>query len=214
MALSAERREARRRHLVDAAASLVREDGGTGFSMLQLAERAGVSPATPYNLIGSKSELLRLLVADEFASFIHRLSALPPRPPLAHLLAATDAVVAHYTADPAFYRGLYRAAGGTEGGELRTLMQREGRQLWRGMVDAAFQSGELRPLVEAGALTDILLRSIGAATEAWLAEHWTTEQFAEEMALSCRLLLAGLAGDALLLRPRLAESSEAQGLCP
>ena len=64
MALSAERREARRRHLVDAAASLVRVDGGTGFSMLQLAGRAGVSPATPYNLIGSKSELLRLLVAD------------------------------------------------------------------------------------------------------------------------------------------------------
>lgn len=198
MAISPERREARRRHLVDAATSLIRENGGTGFSMLQLAERAGVSPATPYNLIGAKSELLRLVVADEFASFVARLATLPTAQPLGQLLAATHAVVAHYTADPPFYRGLYHAAGGTEGGELRTLMQREGRQLWRQMVEAAFQSGELKPLVEAGALTDTLLRNIGANTEAWLAEHWTTAQFAEEMALSCRLLLAGLSHEPLL----------------
>lgn len=200
MAISAERREARRRHLVEAAAGLIRENGGLGFSMLQLAERAEVSPATPYNLLGSKSELLRLIVAQEFATFVERLATLPPAPPLPRLLAATDAVVAHYTADPAFYRGLYRAAGGTEGGEMRTLMQREGQQLWRQMVEAAFQSGELRPLIEADALTEILLRSIGATTEAWLAEHWSASQFAREMALTCRLLVAGLAAEGVGLR--------------
>ncbi len=198
MAISPERRVARRRHLVDTATSLIRENGGTGFSMLQLAERAGVSPATPYNLIGSKSELLRLIVADEFASFVTRIAALAPVPPLEHLLSAIQAIVAHYTADPSFYRGLYHAAGGTEGGELRTLMQREGRQLWSQMVKAAYLSGELRPLVEASALTDILLRNIGANTEAWLAEHWETDKFAREMALSCRLLLAGLSHEPLL----------------
>ena len=198
MALSAERREARRRHLVEAAASLIRDNRGAGFSMLQLAERAGVSQATPYNLLGSKSELLRLIVAGEFEGFVARLAALPPAPPLAHLLAATQAVVAHYTADPAFYRGLYHAAGGTEGSELRTLMQREGRQLWRQMVEAALSSGDLRPLVGANALTDILLRLIGANTESWLAEQWTPEQFTAEMALSCRLLFAGLAREPLL----------------
>ena len=198
MALSAERREARRRHLVEAAASLIRDNGGAGFSMLQLAERAGVSQATPYNLLGSKSELLRLIVAGEFEGFVARLAAPPPAPPLAHLLAATQAVVAHYTADPAFYRGLYHAAGGTEGSELRTLMQREGRQLWRQMVEAALSGGDLRPLVGANALTDILLRLIGANTESWLAEQWTPEQFTAEMALSCRLLFAGLAREPLL----------------
>lgn len=200
MAISAERREARRRHLVEAGTALIRENGSDGFSMLQLAERAGVSPATPYNLLGSKSELLRLIVADEFAAFVHRLKALPPQSPLPHLLAAAQAVVAHYTADPAFYRGLYRAAGGIEGGELRTLMQREGQQLWNRMVQAAFHSGELRPLIQPAALTDILLRSIGANTEAWLAEQWSAEDFAREMALTCRLLLAGIATEPLALR--------------
>lgn len=199
MAISAERREARRRHLVEAAVGLIREKGDDGFSMLQLAGRAGVSPATPYNLVGSKSEVLRLIVADEFASFVDRLAALAARSPLQRLLAATQAVVEHYTADPAFYRGLYHAAGGTEGGELRTLMQREGRHLWSRMVKAAFHAGELRPLLEPEALTDILLRSIGANTEAWLAERWSAETFAREMALNCRLLLAGLATEPLAL---------------
>ena len=200
MAISDERREARRRHLVEAAASLIRENGGDGFSMLQLAERAGVSPATPYNLLGSKSEVLRLIVAGEFASFVERLATLPAQSPLQRLLAAAQTVVHHYTADPAFYRGLYHAAGGTEGCELRTLMQREGQQLWSQMVKAAFHSGELRPEVEPEALTDILLRSIGANTEAWLAEQWSAETFAQEMALNCRLLLAGLAAEPLALR--------------
>lgn len=54
MALSDELRAARCRNLVDAAHALIRETGGTGFSMVQLAEKAGVSPATPYNLLGSK----------------------------------------------------------------------------------------------------------------------------------------------------------------
>ena len=86
MALSARTRDARRRHLVDSAAGLIRDGGGAGFSMLQLADRAGVSPATPYNLLGSKSELLRLIVADEFSSFVARLGGLPPLAPLARLL--------------------------------------------------------------------------------------------------------------------------------
>ena len=78
MALSAERREARRRHLVEAAASLIRDNGGAGFSMLQLAERAGVSQATPYNLLGSKSELLRLIVAGELGAGVTLVSELLP----------------------------------------------------------------------------------------------------------------------------------------
>ena len=48
------RREAgkadRRRRIVEAAAALVREAGLEGVSMVQIAEAAGVVPATLYNL--------------------------------------------------------------------------------------------------------------------------------------------------------------------
>ncbi len=73
MALSVELRESRRRHLVTVAQALIREKGDAGFAMTELATRAGVSPATPYNLVGSKADLLRLVVDDEFDRFTRKL---------------------------------------------------------------------------------------------------------------------------------------------
>ena len=47
--------EDRRRRLVKAASELLAERDNGQFSMPDLAERAGVSLATPYNLFGSKA---------------------------------------------------------------------------------------------------------------------------------------------------------------
>ena len=104
------------------AQTLIREQGDAGFSMAQLAARAGVSPATPYNLLGTKSEVLRLVVWEEFDNFEGRLAAVRSKSPLARLLEATALVVTHYEADRPFYRGLYRAALSVEAGEMRPLM--------------------------------------------------------------------------------------------
>src|SRR5690606_18667347 len=137
---------ARRQKLVDSAHALIR-DSGAGFSMLHLAEHAGVSPATPYNLLGSKSEVLRLVVQDEFERFSARLAQQPPYDSaLSRLLAAIDLVVAHYTQEPAFYRGLYQATLGTE---VRSMMLGEGQRLWCEMVAQAMDSGEIEPIIPA-----------------------------------------------------------------
>ncbi|MDE2562328.1 MAG: TetR/AcrR family transcriptional regulator [Sphingomonadales bacterium] len=209
MALSPEAREARRRNLVDSAHALVRETGGTGFSMLELARRAGVSPATPYNLLGSKSQVLRRVIRDEFESFAGRLSRQPPLPPFAHLLRAIDLVAVHYLDEPAFYRGLYHAVLDTNAGELRAMMTVEGQALWRAMIEAAAADGALDLLVDAPTLTALLLRTMGGTVEAWLAEDWDGARFAAEMAVSTRLLLLGLThGEAAKqLRAEIAEAA-------
>jgi AcrR family transcriptional regulator len=46
-----------RQNILDAAEKLVRDTGGTDFSMLQLSQAAGVSPATPFNHFGSKNAI-------------------------------------------------------------------------------------------------------------------------------------------------------------
>ncbi len=194
MALSPELREARQRAIVDAAHRLVRETGGAGFSMLQLAQAAGVSPATPYNLLGSKSEVLRRVVAGEFASFAARLEQLPDSGPLDRLLGAVDQIVVQYTSEPEFYRGLYAAMIGVEANLLRDAMSEEGRHLWGDLVRAAMEAGELAPLVEPMAFTDLLLRTVAATVEAWLAEHWDQVRFAAEMRRASHLLVLGLVG--------------------
>ncbi len=194
MALSPGAREARRRNVIDAAHALIRETGGTGFSMAQLAQRAGVSPATPYNLLGSKAEVLRRVVDDEYASFAARLAELPPLAPLPRLLRAIDLVAVHYLAEPQFYRGLYGAMVGVEGNPLRETMHDQGQLLWSGMVQAGQDAGALAPLLGADELTELLLRMMAATVEAWLAEQWDDARFTRELARSVRLLLLGLVG--------------------
>lgn len=193
MAISEAAKAARRQRLVDSAHALIR-DSGAGFSMLQLAEHAGVSPATPYNLLGTKSEVLRLVVRDEFQRFSDRLAQQPVHDgALQRLLAAIDLVVAHYTQEPAFYRGLYQATLGTE---VRSMMSGEGQRLWRDLVAQAIASGEIAPVVAAQDLTAVLLRAISATTQAWLADGWDTPRFAAEMQRVTRLLLLGLVSEA------------------
>lgn len=193
MSISPQRLEERRRQLVDAAHALIRETGDAGFTMAQLAARAGVSPATPYNLLGSKTELLRLVVHDVFESFAVRLDALPRTGPLRRLLAAVDAVTAFYTEDPAFLAGLYRTAHGADRAEIGTRMFSEGRALWSGMVRAALHAGELEPFVRVELLTDVLLRMMSVTTETWLALGWDADRFGQEMAHAARLVLAPVA---------------------
>ncbi|KAF0185264.1 MAG: TetR/AcrR family transcriptional regulator [Hyphomonadaceae bacterium] len=193
MALSSARREARRSHIVAAAQSLLRERGDAGFSMTELAARAQVSPATPYNLVGTKADLLRLVVQEEFASFTARLATRKTDSPVRALLDATTLVVAHYEADPAFYRALYGMMFVADAPDVHDLMQTEGRALWRTMVRAAVDCGELAQVAGVEPLTDVILRTIGANTLAWLSEDWSRQRFEAEMSLSIRLMLASVA---------------------
>jgi AcrR family transcriptional regulator len=193
MALSPERRSARQRHLVQVAQSLIREGGDAGFSMAQLAKRGGVSPATPYNLLGAKSDILRLIVRDEFERFAEKFAGVRSSSPLGALLDATALVVTHYEADRAFYRGLFRATFGMEASEVYPLMAAEGHALWGGLVAGAIRSGELESFVRVEPVTSVVLGIITIITQAWLVEGWSEDRYALEMAHAIRLCLASVA---------------------
>lgn len=217
MALSEARREARRQRLIAFAQALIRENAGAGFSMAQLAQRAGVSPATPYNLIGPKSEVLRLVVRAEFDGFVHRLDDLDGKAGLVRLRTAAERVSTHYLADRAFYLGLYRASSGVEGAELYGLMQSEGRSLWSSLIAAACESGELGPLARAQTFTDTLLRTISAVTQAWLTESWCGPRFTLELRHACDLLFCAVAAprsSAFLAAELERTQAELQALAP
>src|SRR5271169_97672 len=193
MALSPERRARRRDHLVEVARTLIREGGDAGFSMAQLAERAGVSPATPYNLLGSKSEILGVVVRDDSQSFVAKLSTSRDASALTTLLAATNAVVAHYEQDLPFYRGLFGAARRHDGKDLLNSMLAESRALWRLLVRAAVDSGELSNRLHVDPFTDVLLRMIAGTSAARFAGIWDGDRFRLEMSHAIRLLIAGVA---------------------
>ena len=209
MALSQEKRRDRQLKMLAVAEELIRQgqDSG-GFSMGQLAAAAGVSPATPYNLLGTKSDILAQIVRAEFDRFEARLAALPQVSPLDRLRLATDEVVAQYTADRAFYHGLYSATMTVEDNDVRRLMGSAGHELWEEIVKAAIDSGQLAPWVCERPFTDLLLRLISVTTQTWLAENWSGDRFGVEMSHAITLLLASAAAPEL----RDAMLAEAAGL--
>ena len=60
VSLRTQRSDERRRRLVQAARELLNEADGGAFSMSTLAQRAGLSLATPYNLFGSKAAIVNV----------------------------------------------------------------------------------------------------------------------------------------------------------
>lgn len=68
--------------VLNAAEALVRKTGDTDFSMLTLASKAKVSPATPYNLFGSKGSILYTLLNRSLMKYqkgLNKLSHAPTR---------------------------------------------------------------------------------------------------------------------------------------
>lgn len=193
MALSEARREDRRRRIVAAAQSLLRDRCDASFSMAELARRAGVSPATPYNLVGTKAGVLQLVVEEEYRGFFAKLPPGRSQGALQALLDASALVVTHYEADRKFYRTLYYVIFGSHLPIVTENMLSLGRALWRGFVRAAIDEGELCDIVTVEPFADNLLRAISSVTLAWLAENWSHARFEQEMSLSIRLLVASVA---------------------
>jgi AcrR family transcriptional regulator len=108
MSLREKQSAARRRQMLDAAEALIRQTGGTDFSMRALADAAEVSPATPYNFFGSKEGLLFELLDSNLKIFMREALIFDTVQPLEQALEAAEKAVAIILRDPVFLRPLYK----------------------------------------------------------------------------------------------------------
>jgi len=181
----------RRRRILDAARELIRETGGADFSMLALADRAEVSPATPYNLFGSKAELL-------FALFNRSLAELPVKDltasfkdPLDRLLETTRVVSAHLATRADFFGPLYRAQFGVLDDVHRPEFVEHHLRRWRRALADIERAGLLSPAVTADQLSRQLMIHFAGTVELWVHHELDGEGFAAEAVLGTALLLLG-----------------------
>ncbi|MGE0775496.1 MAG: TetR/AcrR family transcriptional regulator [Sphingomonadaceae bacterium] len=72
----------RKRRILDVADALIQQSGNTNFSMRMLAELSEVSPATPYNLFGSKDGIISASLARGLDRFFIEGLVLDPGKPL------------------------------------------------------------------------------------------------------------------------------------
>jgi AcrR family transcriptional regulator len=161
-----EAKHKRRRQIVRAARALMQQTGDTGFSMRALAEQAGVSIATPYNLFGSKQTIMFAVLDDDLEHYQKRLAKVRVDE-LDTFFKAVSVATTLYSTEPSFYRAVLLAVYNEGGREFRSMFGGPRHAMWRGFVVDAIDAGYLVDDVEPDAFAINLGRSFFSAILEW-----------------------------------------------
>lgn len=111
MAVMAQREKAKelnRAKIRAAAESIIRNEGMEKLTMRHLATEAGVSPRTPYNLFGSKTEILIALMDGAEFDPLQRSPSEAGKTVLQSLLGTLDQFESFFLEDEEFYRVVFK----------------------------------------------------------------------------------------------------------
>jgi len=195
MSIREAQKNTRRRAILDAARSLILDGKERDFSMLTLAEKAGVSLVTPYNLFGSKSSILLEIVREDIYERIVHVEELASDS-LAEWVAALSATLAEvYYKNRHFYRRM-----------IVTLVAQQNADTQRASLEFSYRIFEnaLQHLQERGILpdtvpVDLLARqcahSVSGSLQQRLMQRGTEALLRREIELGLLFLLAGICAD-------------------
>lgn len=193
--------EERKSRILDAAARLLRETGGTEFSMLAIAEAAGVSPKTPYNLFRSKPALLYALLNRTVDELARETLAFSAKRPFDRTLEAAENVAGMFARDPRYMKPLYQYLLGVRDAEHRPRFMARAIRFWT----SALEEAVLRRLLSAKRADqlarELLIHNFGAL-ELWIHDELDDDGFRAQITYGVAVLL--LQAAPAPERPRLA----------
>lgn len=195
MSLREKQMAQRRARILATAKKLIRKTGGTDFTMNALAREAEVSPATPFNIFGTKEALLYELLLLSLRDFFSRAETLQSDDPIERVVSAAQAAVDVFVDNPKQLRPLYRFLLGVVDPESRPAFLRQSQGYWRNSLDAAVSSGMISDN-EANAIALSLLAHILGILELWVHHDISDEAF------RCQLILGALMHLAPFVRTR------------
>lgn len=159
-ASQAERREQSSRALLDAATSLIAEQGFTRTTLAQIGQKAGYSRGLVNERFGSKSALIRTL-ADEFQNYFSvdvLEPALEGRSGVGAIVATVDAYLDAVETSGDLGRAYYELFGESLASipEIHGTFLRADRRL-RALLQQTVEEAELSDDVDASALASVVL---------------------------------------------------------
>jgi AcrR family transcriptional regulator len=164
MSLAEHTKQARVAVILDAAERLIRSDAGTQFSMRALAIEAGVSQATPFNLLGSKAKILEALLVRSFAMPQGEQPDMfnpAQHNALDYAFSFCDIVMKRYADDDAFYRVLMSGMGASYDSLLAGIAN------WQLVVLVAIQQGDLRADTPVSSVAETVEYGIAGTMAFW-----------------------------------------------
>jgi AcrR family transcriptional regulator len=189
-------KEDRRRRIVDAARSLIRETGDAGLSMRALAVRANVSLATPYNLFGSKRAIV-VAVLEDVREFHERFSTLKDVSAVERIFKALSITLGYHVQDPDFYRTIWtslldRAGNPDLSAELITP---QSEMFWRNLLCEAVQDEAIARDIDIDLLQQDLGRRFASVMLTWILGGFDVTDLEPAMCYSYALSLCAAATD-------------------
>ncbi len=199
---------ARRDRILDAAGALIRATAGTDFTMLEVAEKAGVSPATPYNLFGSKHGLLYALLNRSLDELFRGAMTFSAASPLEHPLQAGDIAAELFARDPVFYRPLFLVLLGVRDEVHRPRFMERSLDYWRHSLEGVLAERHLADEGDRDDLSRALLVHFAGVLELWIHGDLDEAGFRAQITFGTALHLLGFAEGTTLarLRKRMKES--------
>lgn len=160
--------------------------------MRLLAERAGVSLVTPYNLFGSKKAIMQALLDEDIARFAAELERGSDNP-LEMLFRVVSLGNAYFKREPGYYRAVIFAILGEGGEEYRMMFGGPRRALWHELVEHAIADKYLRDDVDAALLADHLSAVYFINILEWLSGETSLSRVEYKTRYAFAMALCGVA---------------------
>jgi AcrR family transcriptional regulator len=184
--------EERRRRLVKAASELIAERDDGSFSMPELARRAGLSLATPYNLFGSKAAVLTRVFERLVRGFHRDPDWMTGLPASDRILGVIDRLARAYEDQGRLFRNLWKALYGLDLTEHRQLSVSLSSEIVHPLVVSLAGDGLLPDDVPHSVIETALVRLFDANFEMWAAQDWPVERLRANLRTGFALVFLGL----------------------
>ena len=175
MGLREKQSDERKRRILNVADALIRQTGGTEFSMRMLAEMSEVSPATPYNLFGSKDGVLSASLARSLSTLVVEGLAVRSGQPLDFVISTSEAAVNRLVAEKDLLRPLYLYLLGVVDPLHRPTHIKSSLYFWRTVAETAGGNG--LGLVECDTLSTMLFAHFLGLLELWIHQDIDDDSF-------------------------------------
>ena len=182
----------RKRAILDAARDIMARSGDAGLTMLAVAHQAGVSPATPYNLFGSKQAILRALYEEDLRDFYRLFDERASDQPLDRLFDLVDLSIVHWQRAPDYYKALLTVLHRNSCCDVGAAAWSPRRAYVRKQVSDLAGSGALGSDPPTELLGAAMIRLFKAIGQEWIDGELSFEGMRRELGLSFAMILSGL----------------------
>lgn len=170
----------RKSRILNVADALIRQTGGTEFSMRLLADLAEVSQATPYNLFGSKEGILSASLERSLTRTVFEGLHVQSAHPLDFVVTASGTAVDLLVTQKDLLRPLYQYLLGTVDPLHHPLHINRSVYYWRTVVETTLPHLAERqdvPLVDYDTITFMLFAHFLGLLELWVHEDIDGKMF-------------------------------------